>query len=159
MALKGQVAMAHRERWRGFAELPPDLERRLTRLVPLLQKRGVALAYLFGSLTHTGKANDVDLAVLVPGGGAYRLRPEIADCLGTERLDLVDLSHAPPALRFEIVRTGRVLYEADPEMRERFEMDTLRLYRDTNHLRRRQAEYLTRRFAEWRSKEKRSSSA
>ena len=136
------------ERWRGFRELPPDIEQALERLRPLFEREGVLLAYLFGSLSKGCMAQDVDLAILVQDAPAFRLRRAIAECLGTERLDLVDLRHASPVLRFEIVRTGRPLYVADEETQERFELATLHLYRDTAPLRRRQREYLRRRMAQ-----------
>ena len=117
------------------------------------------LAYLFGSLSRNQKGNDVDLALLVQGTPAFRLREAVVECLGTERVDLVDLRRASPVLRFEILRTGWPLYVADEEMQERFELATLHLYRDTRPLRRRQREYLRRRFAEWSSDVKPSKSA
>ena len=52
-------------------------------------------------------------------------------------------------MRFEILRTGQLLYVADPVCRERFELATLRLYRDTAWLRRRQQEYLRERMEQW----------
>jgi predicted nucleotidyltransferase len=146
--------MAIKERWRGFAELPPDIERKIGRLPELFAESGVQLAYLFGSLAQQGPGtapNDVDLAVWVSDAPAYRLRAPIVDCLGTERVDLVDLRRASPVLRFEILKTGRPLYVADKEFQERYEMQTVRVYRDTRYLRRRQREYLKERFASWSS--------
>jgi hypothetical protein len=69
-------------------------------------------------------------------------------------VDLVDLRQASPVLRFEILRTGRLLYAADPLVAERFELDTLRLYRDTAWLRRQQREYLQERMERWSSGER-----
>lgn len=135
------------ERWRRFRELPPDITARLERLGPILERKGVVLAYLFGSLGRGQAGRDVDLAVLTREGPACRLREEIASALGTERVDLVDLRRVSPILRFEILRTGRPLYVADEETQERFELATLHLYRDTHALRRRQREYLRRRMA------------
>jgi predicted nucleotidyltransferase len=143
--------MAIGERWKGFAELPPHIGAAVERLDPLFAREGVRLAYLFGSLARGEAAHDVDLALLVQGQPAYRLREPIADHLHTERLDLVDLALAPPVLRFEIVSTGRLLYAADDREVERFEMETLRLYRDTHHLRQRQRQMLRERFAQWSS--------
>jgi predicted nucleotidyltransferase len=140
--------MAIKERWQGFRELPPDVEQRLGRLIPLFEREGVLLAYLFGSLAQGREAHDVDLALLVRDQPAFRLRMPIADCLQTERVDLVDLRDAPPVLRFEIVRTGRLLYAADEEEQERFEMATIHLYRDTRFLRCQQRQYLRERFSD-----------
>ena len=147
------------ERWKRFRELPADIEQALEQLCPLFEREGVELAYLFGSLSQGRKGDDVDLAILVHDGPAFRLREAIVEYLGTERVDLVDLRDASPALRFEILRTGHPLYAADEEMQRRFELATLRLYRDTHPLRRRQREYLQRRMAQWSSGVKPSKSA
>lgn len=112
------------------------------------------MAYLFGSLSERRTGRDVDLILLVQDAPAFHPREAIAECLGTERLDLVDLQRASPVLRFEILRTGWPLYVADREMQERFELTTLHLYRDTHPLRRQQREYLRRRMAQWSSDEK-----
>jgi predicted nucleotidyltransferase len=142
------------ERWKRFRKLPPDVQQRLEQLPALLKREGVSLAYLFGSLSQGRKGNDVDLAILVRDAPAFRLREAIVEHLGTERVDLVDLKRASPVLRLEILRTGRLLYAADEQTRERFELATLHLYRDTRPLRRQQREYLRRRFIPWPSDEK-----
>ncbi|GAB4541562.1 MAG: hypothetical protein Kow0063_32500 [Anaerolineae bacterium] len=139
------------ERWDKFPELPSDVKQRLARLIPLFEREGVQLAYLFGSLGKGQQGNDIDLAILTQGEPAFRLRSEITGCLGTERLDLVDLQHASPVLRFEILRTGQLLYAADPALSERFEMTTLQVYRDTAWLRRRQRTCLRERMELWSS--------
>lgn len=147
------------ERWTKFRGLSPNINQKLTQLIPLFEKEGVLLAYLFGSLSQGQAGHDVDLAILTRSGPAFRLRAAIANCLETERVDLVDLQRASPVLRFEILRTGRLLYAADPACCEDFELATLRLYRDTAWLRRRQREYLRERMEQWSSGEKPSSNA
>ncbi len=135
------------ERWKGFRELPPNIQKAVECLVPLLEREGVLLAYLFGSLQRGGPGQDVDLAILVEGRPAYGLRDMITEALGTERVDLVDLGRASPVLRFEILCTGRPFYVAGPGIQERFELATLHLYRDTHFLRRRQRAYLRERMS------------
>lgn len=90
--------MSNPERWTKYKPLPQDIEKRLENLLPLFEKEGVLLAYLFGSLAQKGEKltrprppGDVDLAVLTKEGPAYELQEEIAEVLGTDRLDLVDL--------------------------------------------------------------------
>lgn len=151
--------MSTAERWRGFRELPADLARRLEQLPDLLEREGVLLAYLFGSLAEEQPATserpaprDVDLALLVPAEKpAYRLREAIRERLGTQRLDIVDLRRASPVLRMVIVRSGRVLYSAGDEVQLQFELDTVRTYQDTNWLRRQQRKILKERTARWLS--------
>ena len=139
------------ERWDKFSELPPNIKHELARLVPLFEREGVQLAYLFGSLGQGQSGHDVDLAILTQGEPAFRLRGAITECLGTERVDLVDLRRAPPVLRFEILRTGQLLYAAEHALSERFELATLQVYRDTAWLRRRQRVYLRERMELWSS--------
>jgi predicted nucleotidyltransferase len=146
--------MSNPERWTRFRELPANMDRKLTQLIPLFKREDVLLAYLFGSLVGDKPGHDVDLAILTRSGPVFRIRAAITDCLGTERVDLVDLRHASPVLRFEILRTGRLLYTADPLVAEHFELATLRLYRDTAWLRRQQREYLQERMERWSSGER-----
>jgi len=147
------------ERWKKFPELPADLYQALERLIAIFQREGVLLAYLFGSLSQGRKALDVDLAILTQEMPAFRLRETIVECLGTERIDLVDLRDASPVLRFEIVRSGRPFFISDEGVLNDFELETLHLYRDTAPLRRRQREYLKGRMAQWSSEGKPSRNA
>lgn len=153
--------MSNPERWAKYRPLPQDIERRLENLVPLFEEKGVMLAYLFGSLVQKGEKpsrprppGDVDLAILTKKGPAYDLLEAIVDVLGTDRLDLVDLRKASPVLRFEILRGGRSIYVSDEDLRERYEMETIHLYRDTEPMRRRQREALKERMEAMCSKER-----
>ncbi len=152
--------MSNPERWTGYRPLPYDIDKRLKNLVPLFEKKGVILAYLFGSLAGKDEKpsrprppGDVDLAILTKEGPAYELFEAIADALGTDRLDLVDLRKASPVLRFEILRGSRPIYISDEDLRERYEMETIHLYRDTEPMRRRQREVLKERMEAMCSKE------
>jgi predicted nucleotidyltransferase len=151
--------MGTKERWKRFREFPRDIKQGLERLVPLFEREHVLLAYLFGSLSRGQQGNDVDLAILVQEGPAFRLRDAVLDCLGTERVDLVDLKRAPPVLRFQIIRTGLPLYVSNQALQAQFEFATLHLYRDTHFLRRRQQQYVKERFAQWSLNERSSKSA
>jgi predicted nucleotidyltransferase len=129
--------------------------------MPLFEKEGVLLAYLFGSLAQKGEKlsrprppGDVDLAILTKEGPAYNLLEAIIDVLGTDRLDLVDLRKASPVLRFEVLRSDRPIYVSDEDLRERYEMETIHLYRDTEPMRRRQREVLKERMEAMCSKER-----
>lgn len=146
--------MSNQERWNGLKQLPHDIMQRFEKLTPLFQKEGVLLVYLFGSMGKGLPGNDIDLAMIGVNKPIYQLREIIAEKLGTERIDLVDLVSASPLLRFEIISTGRALYVADESQQERFELDTLHLYRDTAPLRLRQKDYLKRRMVQWSSSEK-----
>lgn len=77
----------------------------------------VRLAVLFGSMARgeAGAGSDVDLGVLLdPDTAALRfeVEAELGRAAGRE-VDLVFLSQAPPLLRFEISRDGRLLFERE----------------------------------------------
>lgn len=142
--------MANPERWKRFEDLPEDVDARLRRLPALFEERSVLLAYLFGSLAADDSSpGDVDVAVLTSSEPAHTLRADLQRVLGTQRLDLVDLRRASPLLRFHVIRDGRLLYARDDETLNRFELDTLHLYRDTAPLRRRHREILRERMDAW----------
>ena len=87
-------------------------------LADALQTRsGVCLAVLFGSAARgeSGPDSDLDVGVLFEAGREGAAALEVALARASERrLDLVGLDTAPPLLRFEIARDGRVLVERTP---------------------------------------------
>ena len=66
------------------------------------------------------------------------------------RVDLVILNEAPPALRFEIVTSGRCLLARDPREQAEFEIVSLSRFLDFQPVRRVQQEYLRARVEERR---------
>jgi uncharacterized protein len=144
------------DQWYKFEPLPADIGERIWRTLPgFLAQQDVVLAYLFGSLAQERAANDVDIALLMSDAlPAYPLRQQIADWLNIERIDVVDLRHASPVLRFEIISSGKLLYASREAMRHQFEMAVLREYKDTAYLRRRQKQMLRERTAVWLSNTK-----
>jgi len=108
----------------------------------------VEFAYLFGSQVsgRTGTLSDIDIAVCVDVQEdrlLYRLKLlERLQCLvGHVPVDLVVLNDAPPVLKYEVVKYGRVLKE-NKDARVIFESRTLSEYLDTEHLRNTQRMYL-----------------
>jgi predicted nucleotidyltransferase len=78
------------------------------------QMPGVRLAVLFGSAARGEEdaRSDLDVGVLFEEGRDLGAVLEVALCRATRRtVDLVRLDSAPPLLRFEIARDGRVLVE------------------------------------------------
>ncbi len=87
-------------------------------LVDALQSwSGVRLAVLFGSAAR-GKAapgSDLDVGILFDPGQESAAALEVALARATgRRVDVVRLEAAPPLLRFEVARDGRVLLERTP---------------------------------------------
>jgi predicted nucleotidyltransferase len=78
---------------------------------------GVRLAVLFGSAArgHAAPGSDLDVGVLFDTGREDAVALEVALARATGRcVDVVRLDAAPPLLRFEIARDGRLLLERTP---------------------------------------------
>lgn len=112
----------------------------------VLQRHGVALAYLFGSQAreNAGPLSDVDIAVVFVEGARgsaddlkrfSALRSDLQKIFSRE-VDLVDTGAAhSPLLRHRVVFRGQLLYGADQVRRQQFERRVLHEYEDTRYLR------------------------
>lgn len=100
----------------------------------------IQAALLFGSHA-TGNAredSDIDVAVLLdpnaaPDGSRARLRRVIdafAAHIAADRLDLVILNDAPPALAFQVLKHGKVCLERDRTALHRFRLRTYTKHSD-----------------------------
>ena len=96
----------------------------------------IELAYLFGSRASSteGPISDYDIAVLYSKPQPFRLRFELEHKLKTilltDRMDLIVLNYAPIELRYSIIATGTVVYEASVAIRVEYEALTLGYYGD-----------------------------
>lgn len=84
----------------------------------LAAEADVRLAVLFGSEARgeAGADSDLDVALVGPDASALpSLALELTRALGRE-VDLVAMTTAPPLLRFQIAREGRVLVERQPHL-------------------------------------------
>ena len=104
----------------------------------------VRFAYLFGSQA-SGRANamsDVDVAVCVdreclaatPYGYRAALIAQLSQVLGVQAVDLVVLNTASPALRFQVIRYGLLLFARSDAERVEFQVRTFNEYQDTRYL-------------------------
>ena len=142
--------------------LTMNLDEAVKRLKDLFPQTQVSLAYLFGSFTRNeaGEFSDLDLAVLLATKkdelySAYMdLMLEVQKALATERLDLLLLNSATPSEKFEIIRSGELLYARNEKEINDFEMDVIRRYQDTAYLRAIQNDYLKKRAQAWYSEKK-----
>jgi hypothetical protein len=137
------------EKWRGFRPLPSRIRDRLDLLATIFEEAEVVLAYAFGSFLNSEAPADIDLAVLPGSKGIEDLRKKICEILSTQRLDLVNLKTASPLLRFEVLRTGSLLFKKDDSVENGFELSVIREYRDTAHLRKVQVGILKDRNKRW----------
>lgn len=106
----------------------------------LSQVPGVAFAYLFGSAIQGRDFRDVDIAVyLAPCPASsyerFKLAMRIARRLEHSlqpryEVDVRVLNEAPVLFGYEVLRTGRLLFEHDPEGRIGYEAQLLSAYLD-----------------------------
>jgi predicted nucleotidyltransferase len=114
----------------------------------------VQLVYAFGSAASrsAGPLSDVDIAVLLGARLDWDAERELRGRLdaAVPGVDLVILNEPPPALRFEIITSGRSLFVRDPRERAEFEILSLSRFLDFQPVRRIQREYLRARLEERR---------
>ncbi len=108
----------------------------------------IAFAYLFGSMARdaAGPLSDLDVAVYLDGHQDFfserlQLMESLAKRLASERFDLVVLNAAPLVLKFQVVKTGRLLKD-DHVRRVMFETQVVKEYLDTAYFRSVQYDYL-----------------
>ena len=117
----------------------------------------VSVAYLYGSQARgtAGPLSDVDVAVLLkPGTDANEVRLDliaaVAEVVGSVRADVVVLDEAPPALGWQVLRDGRVLFSRDERARVDHWVRTVDRYLDMAPARRVLAAGLAHRLGEGR---------
>jgi predicted nucleotidyltransferase len=99
-------------------------------------------AYQFGSTIRGGEGplSDLDIAILVRDEQTpsaldllrfeLLLAYELQKKLRVQEVDLLTLNRQRLTLQFAILRTGRLIYEADPEYRIRFVQKVIQDYLD-----------------------------
>ncbi|WP_323639651.1 type VII toxin-antitoxin system MntA family adenylyltransferase antitoxin [Pectobacterium polonicum] len=114
-------------------------------IVSTLKKQipDIRMVYLFGSQA-TGNAradSDIDIAIMATRTLApierWELSNQLTKTMGRD-VDLVDLLQASTVLKMEIVRNGKLLYDAETAAGE-FEMITLSMYQ---HLQKERADII-----------------
>ncbi len=97
----------------------------------MAETTGVIAAYLFGSVVRgeTDHFSDVNVAVLLDDkltkeqrwDIVARLMDKLFSLVGQDKADVVDLKEAPTWFQRVIVKTGRVIYDRDPEKQKAYE--------------------------------------
>ncbi len=110
----------------------------------------IAAAYLFGSHAtgRTTPTSDIDIAVLLkekaPKGRelihqldymAYRIEDalqvkHVPECLYRGKVDLIELNRQGLIFAHNVLKTGRLIYDADPDFRIRFVTKVISHYCD-----------------------------
>ncbi|MFN3531184.1 MAG: type VII toxin-antitoxin system MntA family adenylyltransferase antitoxin [Candidatus Brocadia sp.] len=101
----------------------------------------IASAYLFGSYSSgkAGPMSDVDIAILLKGNApagreliheedylAYRIEKAI----GVNQVDLIDLNSQGLIFCHNVLKTGKLIYNADTAFRVRFETQVISSFCD-----------------------------
>ncbi len=104
----------------------------------------VVALYMFGSVctNKCGPLSDIDIAVLVePSVNTDAVcgdfQDELCRRLKTDRIDLVSLVKAPPALAYRIIKDGHCICCRDKKVVESFESLTVMKYLDFKPVRER----------------------
>lgn len=121
----------------------PELQAltRIPRLDSLVKKsKEVELLYLFGSgaAGRLSQISDLDFALLLNRRFPeikyfdYRLSlmEKFSRILGTEKVDVVLLNQASPLLAYEVISSGKLLYERNRSDRIDYECKVLAVYFD-----------------------------
>ena len=97
------------------------------------RQRGLTLLVLFGSRARGDAAAhaDWDFGFLSDSSvDSLTVMAALAEAVGSERLDLVDLARASGLLRYRAARDGVLVYEARPGIFDRFRFDAARFWYD-----------------------------
>ena len=97
------------------------------------RQRGLTLLVLFGSRARGDAAAraDWDFGFLSDKAvDPLTIIAALAEAVGSERVDLVDLAHASGLLRYRAARDGVLVYEANPGIFDRFRFDAARFWFD-----------------------------
>lgn len=101
------------------------------------------LGYLYGSFLVRNDFNDIDIGLLVAGERtpyelfkyAMRIASDLERCITPRyEVDLRVLNTAPVEFQYEVVKTGRVVFARDENVRVAFEADVLAKYLDLKYL-------------------------
>lgn len=108
------------------------------RLVPLFKEKDLRLILLFGSAVTGGvhKKSDIDLGFLFDRSiDILSVTNSVIRLLHTDKVDVIDLKHASPLLKFSVAEKGKLLYEKSAGMFFEFYSLAFKEYVDTRKLR------------------------
>ena len=130
------------------------MEDKVKKLAMLFEsEKRVLVAYLFGSYARGLETprSDVDIAVLLsevperPLEYYLHLEHELAKVLEMD-VDLVFLNDAPPLLKYQVIKYGKLLFSRDERVRVMFEAKSLCEYLDFSRVLRRYDECFMKRI-------------
>lgn len=115
-----------------------------TILTEFFKSRGyIELAYLFGSTAGgiEGPLSDIDIAVYLSGKltkgerieKRLELIGELSDLLKTDRIDLLVMNDAAPAINFEVIRPNVPLFVRNEDLKLDVEQQVMSRYLDRKY--------------------------
>ncbi len=122
------------------AALEAKLHRNMGRLKSFIKsQKYIKIAYLFGSAAKRKMSplSDIDIAFLLDEKLPKSRRADkllflisgITDILGTDRVDIVIMNDMDYAFRYEVIKTGKLLFSEEPA-RVEFETSVMSEYLD-----------------------------
>ena len=118
----------------------------------------VVVAYLFGSKSRGVETSesDIDIAILLSEPPEnmldfyLNLIDKLSKILG-DSIDLIVLNTAPPLLRHQVIKYGKIIYSRDWRARVEFEARAEKEYMDFNRSRERYDESLLKEVLKWKA--------
>jgi predicted nucleotidyltransferase len=103
----------------------------------VVKRAGVDLLVLFGSRARGEERRDSDWDLAYRVGKDAResfdpdaLLADLVGALGSDRIDLVDLSRGSALLRFRVAAEGKPVYQAAPDAFREFQLEAVRFWCD-----------------------------
>ena len=119
---------------------PKDIEHAISSICA--RHKAIVASYIFGSVVK-GKEEpgDIDIALLLDGAHMQSLSvpsliSELEKSVGCP-VDVVVLNRAGEILKYEVRRSGKLIFERSPEMRKKAEIRGRKSYEDFLHLHKR----------------------
>lgn len=104
----------------------------------------VSALYIFGSFAKSKKTgeSDIDIAVIVDESKLKKRDFELlkkkyyaaSPTFSMRSVDIVILNTAPPFLKYQVLKTGRVLFDRNRKLRVRFTTNTIIEYLDFKYI-------------------------
>lgn len=106
------------------------------------QYQDIVFAYLFGSFVTEERFNDIDVAVFIENSDVKILEFELdleneLEKVVRVRIDVRVINDAPLAFSQNVIRSGKVIVDREPNLRADFEGRILKQYFDFSPFRRR----------------------
>lgn len=118
-----------------------EIEKVLPEITQVMKQHGVSLAYLFGSVQlDLPQAGDLDIGVYIRQPDKSLLDYytdlyfDLCDLLRADNIDVVMLNQVNPVFRYEVIKTGSLIYYHTYPVLEEFIEDTLFQYEEIRSL-------------------------